>query len=171
MEEAALEAVAPEAGVLAAVAGGAGAGGLGAAEPAQAVGPVSVGLSKFRSEPVACPKGIKAFGGFNNVLCLKVSAEAQNPSQNDLVNVDVFGRVDDAVGDNALDQEEASDSGRISSIRKVARGKSQVKFDLFVSRQGAEKGDLVYRQLRGVAYPGAGLTFEPITEADFAEEE
>lgn len=132
---------------------------------------MSVGLSKFRSEPVACPKGIKAFGGFNNVLCLKVSAEAQNPSQNDLVNVDVFGRVDDAVGDNALDQEEASDSGRISSIRKVARGKSQVKFDLFVSRQGAEKGDLVYRQLRGVAYPGAGLTFEPITEADFAEEE
>ena len=100
-----------------------------------------------------------------------MSAEAQNPSQNDLVNVDVFGRVDDAVGDNALDQEEASDSGRISSIRKVARGKSQVKFDLFVSRQGAEKGDLVYRQLRGVAYPGAGLTFEPITEADFAEEE
>merc|ERR1711871_1448714 len=96
-----------------------------------------------------------AFGGFNNVLCLEVTASAENPSQRELVNVDVFGRVDDAVGDNALDQEEASDSGRISNIRKVGKGKGEVKF----------------RQLRGVASPGMGQTFEPITDADFAEEE
>merc|ERR1712078_565378 len=30
--------------------------------------------------------------------------------------------------------------GRISSIRKVARGKSQVKFDLFVSRRARRRG-------------------------------
>jgi len=146
-------------------------GGLAAAGPALAVGPVSVGLSKFQTEAKECPKGIKAFGGFNNVLCLEVTASAENPSQRELVNVDVFGRVDDAVGDNALDQEEASDSGRISNIRKVGKGKSEVKFDLFVSRQGADKGELKFRQLRGVAYPGMGQTFEPITDADFAEEE
>ena len=59
------------------------------------------------------------------MLCLEVSAEAQNPSQRKLMNVDVFGRVDDAVGDNALDQEEASDSGRISTSARWRSGRAR----------------------------------------------
>ena len=37
-------------------------------------------------------------------------------------NADVFGRVFDATGENALDRDEASDAGRISNISKVPPG-------------------------------------------------
>ena len=49
-------------------------------------------------------------------------------------DADVFGRVSDAAGDNALDRDEASDAGRIANIGIVEPGVGKVTFEITVSR-------------------------------------
>ena len=151
-----LQGAAAAAAVLAAVPGAGGA-----------VGPVTVELSNIViAEKVTCPPGTRAFGGFNNTACITVEADAFSPAKKEIRDVDVFGRVRDVNGENALDQEEASDSGRISNIKRVEPGKSHITFGLIVSKKLYDEGQLTFKQFKGVSYPGAGLTYAPITDCE-----
>ena len=76
------------------------------------------------------------------------------------MNADVFGRVFGADGSNALDRDEASDAGRISNIRRVAPGVSEVTFTLVVSEDAAARGQLDFRRFKAVSYPAAAPLLE-----------
>ena len=69
---------------------------------ALAVGPVKIPLEDMVMEVVTCPPGTRAFGGYDQTRCLNVTARAFNGSKKPFFNVDVFGRVYDANGNNAL---------------------------------------------------------------------
>ena len=88
--------------------------------------------------------------------CLRVTAEATNPSKTTARNADVFGRVFGADGSNALDRDEASDAGRISNIRAVPPGTSDVTFYLIVSDDAAARGPLQFSRFKATAYPATG---------------
>ena len=88
-------------------------------------------------------------------MLTSAAAQATNPGKSAAVNVDVFGRVFGADGSNALDRDEASDAGRISNIRAVPAGTSDVTFTLIVSEDAAARGALEFRRFKGVAYPAA----------------
>jgi hypothetical protein len=47
--------------------------------------------------------------------CLSVSADSSNPSKERVANADVFGRVYDTGGDNALDRDEVGGMGQVES--------------------------------------------------------
>ena len=47
---------------------------------AHAFGPITIKLSNFETEAVECPSGTRAFGGYNNVTCLEVTADSENPT-------------------------------------------------------------------------------------------
>ena len=83
------------------------------------------------------------------------AAEATNPGKTEAVNADVFGRVYGVDGSNALDRDEASDAGRISNIRRVPPGTSEVSFALVVSEDAAARGPLDFRRFKAVSYPAA----------------
>ena len=70
--------------------------------------------------------------------CLEVKADSVNPAKETTYNADVFGRVTDRGGDNALDNDAASDAGRIADIAEVPPGR--VVFNVSVSSQSAELG-------------------------------
>lgn len=70
--------------------------------------------------------------------CLEVKADSVNPAKETTYNADVFGRVTDRGGDNALDNDAASDAGRIADIAEVPPGR--VVFNISVSSQSAELG-------------------------------
>ena len=70
--------------------------------------------------------------------CLEVKADSVNPAKETTYNADVFGRVTDRGGDNALDNDAASDAGRIANIAEVPPGR--VVFNISVSSQSAELG-------------------------------
>lgn len=84
-----------------------------------------------------------------------MTARAQSPSKDTLFNVDVFGRVYDAQGANALDRDEASDAGRVTNIPKVEPGETLVQFPLRVAEVQARLGDLQLKNFKAVGYPGA----------------
>ena len=69
---------------------------------ALAIGPVKIPLEDMVMEVVTCPPGTRAFGGYDQTRCLNVTARAFNGSNKPFFNVDVFGRVYDANGNNAL---------------------------------------------------------------------
>eukprot|EP00192_Tetraselmis_astigmatica_P019142 CAMPEP_0117673650 /NCGR_PEP_ID=MMETSP0804-20121206/14589_1 /TAXON_ID=1074897 /ORGANISM="Tetraselmis astigmatica, Strain CCMP880" /LENGTH=250 /DNA_ID=CAMNT_0005482409 /DNA_START=34 /DNA_END=787 /DNA_ORIENTATION=- len=125
---------------------------------AQGFGPVRMALDNLRVETVTCPSGTRAFGGYDETRCLVVTAHAQNDSGKLLYNVDVFGRVYDADGNNALDRDDASDAGRVTNIPKVKPGEQEVRFPLRVSEQQAQRGDLQFKSFKAVGYPGAAFT-------------
>ena len=70
--------------------------------------------------------------------CLEVKADSVNPAKETTYNADVFGRVTDRGGDNALDNDAASDAGRIANIAEVPPGR--VVFNISTSSQSAELG-------------------------------
>jgi hypothetical protein len=69
---------------------------------------------------------------------LEVKADSVNPAKETTYNADVFGRVTDRGGDNALDNDAASDAGRIADIAEVPPGR--VVFNISTSSQSAELG-------------------------------
>jgi hypothetical protein len=85
-----------------------------------------------------------------------------NPGKVTSLNVDVFGRVYGADGSNALDREEASDAGRISNIKAVPPGASEVTFGLIVSEDAASRGALTFQRFKATAYPA----FAPLVSED-----
>ena len=85
------------------------------------------------------------------------------------MNADVFGRVFGADGSNALDRDEASDAGRISNIRRVAPGVSQVSFGLVVSEDAAARGPLDFKRFKAVSYPAAAPLLEDSCDVLSAE--
>ena len=90
--------------------------------------------------------------------CLQVTADSNNPSKDTTYNADVFGRVFDAAGENALDRDEASDAGRISNISEVPAGQGKVTFELTVSEQSFEAGQLKFKSFKAKSYPGAAFS-------------
>lgn len=126
--------------------------------PAAAFGPVKLQLDDIRVEVVTCPAGTRAFGGYNQTRCLTVTAHTDNASNKTLTNVDVFGRVYDADGNNALDRDEASDAGRVTNIAKVVPGEQTVFFPLRVSEVQAQRGELQFKNFKAIGYPGAVFT-------------
>jgi hypothetical protein len=122
-----------------------------AAPPAHAL--TSIALNNLRAETVPCPAG-QTTSTIGKPRCLRVFAEATNPSNKTALNADVFGRVFGVDGSNALDRDEASDAGRISNLRSVPPGTSEVSFDLIVSDVAASRG-LEFRRFKATAYPAA----------------
>ena len=53
---------------------------------------------------------------------LRMQATAQNPRKDTFYNADVFGRIFDKFGQNALDRDEASDAGRVAAVKVVEPG-------------------------------------------------
>jgi len=88
--------------------------------------------------------------------CVDVYVTAENPKSETFNNVDVFGRVFDANGANALDRDDASDAGRLSNIKEVPPGKSRQAFRIIVSEQALQEGDLKFVAFKAKAYPGSG---------------
>ena len=125
---------------------------------AQAFGPVKIPLDDLRVATVQCPPGTRAFGSYDATRCLVVTAHARNDSGKKLFNVDVFGRVYDVDGNNALDRDDASDAGRVTNIPKVEPGEQDVQFPLRVSEQQARRGDMQFKNFKAVGYPGAAFT-------------
>jgi hypothetical protein len=123
-----------------------------AAPPAHAL--TSIALSNLRAETVPCPAG-QTTSTIGKPRCIRVLAEATNPSNKTALNADVFGRVFGVDGSNALDRDEASDAGRISNLRSVPPGVSEVSFDLIVSEDAAKRGPLEFRRFKATAYPAA----------------
>jgi hypothetical protein len=95
-----------------------------------------------------------------HALTFTRAAEATNPGKADALNADVFGRVFGADGSNALDRDEASDAGRISNVRRVPPGTSDVTFTLIVSEDAAARGALDFRRFKAISYPAAAPLLE-----------
>lgn len=98
-----------------------------------AFGQSVIELNNITYETIPCPKG-KVTMTIGKATCLRVLANSVSPSKDIVYNADVFGRVSDAAGDNALDRDEASDAGRIANIAEVPPGEGKVTFDITVSR-------------------------------------
>ena len=59
-------------------------------------------------------------------------------------------------GDNALDNDAASDAGRIANIAEVPPGNGTVSFNISVAAQSAELG-LNFRGFKARSYPGGAF--------------
>ena len=73
-----------------------------------------------------------------------------NPSKDTFYNADVFGRVFDTTGDNALDRDEASDAGRIANVAEVPRVKTRHVRDH--RRRRARTPGLVFKGFKARIY-------------------
>ena len=80
-----------------------------------AFGQSTIELSNITYTVVECPTGKRSMTQ-GKPACLLVKADSVNPSKETVYNADVFGRVTDRGGDNALDNDAASDAGRIANI-------------------------------------------------------
>ena len=93
-------------------------------------------------------------------MLTSAAAQATNPGKSAAVNVDVFGRVFGADGSNALDRDEASDAVRISNVKRIPPGVSEVTFPLIVSEDAAARGPLDFRRFKAISYPAAAPLLE-----------
>ena len=118
-----------------------------------AFGQSTIELSNFSWEIIECPKG-KTTMTIGEAACVSVTADSTNPSKDTSYNADVFGRVFDTTGDNALDRDEASDAGRIANVAEVPPGDGRVTFEITVAKQSADAG-LVFKGFKA-KLPGWG---------------
>ena len=102
-----------------------------------AFGQSTIELNNLTYKVVECPSGKRSMTQ-GKPACLEVKADSVNPAKETTYNADVFGRVTDRGGDNALDNDAASDAGRIADIAEVPPGR--VVFNISVSSQSAELG-------------------------------
>ena len=102
-----------------------------------AFGQSTIELNNLTYKVVECPSGKRSMTP-GNPACLEVKADSVNPAKETTYNADVFGRVTDRGGDNALDNDAASDAGRIADIAEVPPGR--VVFNISTSSQSAELG-------------------------------
>jgi len=124
------------------------------ANPAGAIGPVRLELEDITYEQVKCASGTLGMT-FRVPACIKVTATTNNPRKDTFYNADVFGRIFDRYGQNALDRDEASDAGRVAAIKVVEPGMNKVSFQVVVSDvQLRESPDLRFEGFKIVAYPG-----------------
>ena len=120
-----------------------------------AFGQSTIELSNFSWEIIECPKG-KTTMTIGKAACVSVTADSKNPSKDTSYNADVFGRVFDTTGDNALDRDEASDAGRIANVAEVPPGDGRVTFEITVAKQSADAG-LVFKGFKARSYPGGAF--------------
>ena len=102
-----------------------------------AFGQSTIELNDLTYKVVESPSGKRSMTQ-GKPACLEVKADSVNPAKETTYNADVFGRVTDRGGDNALDNDAASDAGRIADIAEVPPGR--VVFNISVSSQSAELG-------------------------------
>ena len=102
-----------------------------------AFGQSTIELNDLTYKVVESPSGNRSMTQ-GKPACLEVKADSVNPAKETTYNADVFGRVTDRGGDNALDNDAASDAGRIANIAEVPPGR--VVFNISVSSQSAELG-------------------------------
>ena len=102
-----------------------------------AFGQSTIELNNLTYKVVESPSGERSMTQ-GEPACLEVKADSVNPAKETTYNADVFGRVTDRGGDNALDNDAASDAGRIANIAEVPPGR--VVFNISVSSQSAELG-------------------------------
>lgn len=102
-----------------------------------AFGQSTIELNNLTYKVVESPSGKRSMTQ-GKPACLEVKADSVNPAKETTYNADVFGRVTDRGGDNALDNDAASDAGRIADIAEVPPGR--VVFNISVSSQSAELG-------------------------------
>ena len=102
-----------------------------------AFGQSTIELNNLTYKVVESPSGKRSMTQ-GKPACLEVKADSVNPAKETTYNADVFGRVMDRGGDNALDNDAASDAGRIADIAEVPPGR--VVFNISVSSQSAELG-------------------------------
>ena len=124
-----------------------------------AFGQSTIELSNFSWEIIECPKG-KTTMTIGKAACVSVTADSKNPSKDTSYNADVFGRVFDTTGDNALDRDEASDAGRIANVAEVPPGDGRVTFEITVAKQSADAG-LVFKGFKARSYPGGAFRGTP----------
>ena len=115
-----------------------------------AFGQSTIELSNITYTVVECPTGKRSMTQ-GKPACLLVKADSVNPSKETVYNADVFGRVTDKGGDNALDNDAASDAGRIANIAEVPPGNGTVSFNISVAAQSAELG-LNFRGFKARSY-------------------
>ena len=120
-----------------------------------AFGQSTIELSNISYTVVECPTGKRSMTQ-GKPACLLVKADSVNPSKETVYNADVFGRVTDKGGDNALDNDAASDAGRIANIAEVPPGNGTVSFNISVAAQSAELG-LNFRGFKARSYPGGAF--------------
>ena len=113
-------------------------------------------------EFVACPTGVP-----KNAACVDITAEASNTAKKPSYNAELFGRVRVKGGDSALygDFAEATDAGKIGDIDEIAGGKSEVRFQLLLSKESEGK-ELTFQGLKARSYPGMRSDFrvmKPVT--------
>jgi len=102
-----------------------------------AFGQSTIELNDLTYKVVESPSGNRSMTQ-GEPACLEVKADSVNRAKETTYNADVFGRVTDRGGDNALDNDAASDAGRIANIAEVPPGR--VVFNISVSSQSAELG-------------------------------
>jgi hypothetical protein len=133
---------------------------LAGAPPSHAIGPVSIKLQNIRAERVDCERGTATVGGVSfsgsttAAACLRVNAQAVNPSKKTLFSADVFGRLYDSTGESMLD---ANENARIAYVDEIAPGTSEVSFLLRVPAAQFERGSPEFKAFKASAFEGKNL--------------
>ncbi len=86
-------------------------------------------------------------GGIMSANCYMIKGDANNPSGKVVYNADVFGRIYDANGNDAMPER-----GRVGAIEEIPTGKS--KFEIMVAIPAEQPEPLELKQFKASGFGG-----------------